>query len=485
MLVYATKFPVTSELTHSKFVELAVEWAKSSYHYKLEHLAWRGELTLQEHSPAADFCVSCEDPDCSAVHLVHREDGIFWINDYILRTGPGGGGTLAVQLYREASGDTGYIPERFKLPRLPRMILEGGYGGVDGVFRTTGRSELVDSRHVRTVAQLINGELDYQMPVVYVSLGWNGHYAVDPELLASELIGVAHVLRESDRDVSNCLRELTDGHNPYYGAVHIYYSPQADQRLLPIRRGEASNLQRDVVDMLLKRVRQLRIDDEFTWEYLERRRLQGHMERLKRENRDSLEAEREERQSVEERCRDLQRQVEDAMQTAEATIELYQQENEQLKQKIYDLNRTISSLDRSAQQAEGALLLCRGGERDLFPGEQRAMVLDALEQILEHMPPEILRRRHVLQSVLTANKLDEDVLGERRAAVSSALKNFKRMDPGTQRLLKEAGFELENGKNHYRLVYFGDDRYRDSLAKTASDTRGGMNSASDLIKRFL
>lgn len=48
--------------------------------------------------------------------------------------------------------------------------------------------------------------------------------------------------------------------------------------------------------------------------------------------------------------------------------------------------------------------------------------------------------------------------------------------------LEELGFEIEEG-NHYKLTYYGNERYMIVLAKTSSDGRNGKNAASDMIKK--
>ena len=51
------------------------------------------------------------------------------------------------------------------------------------------------------------------------------------------------------------------------------------------------------------------------------------------------------------------------------------------------------------------------------------------------------------------------------------------MDAKTRKALQEFGFMIEEDGKHYRLTFFGDDRYNTTVAKTPSDARAGKNIA--------
>ena len=51
------------------------------------------------------------------------------------------------------------------------------------------------------------------------------------------------------------------------------------------------------------------------------------------------------------------------------------------------------------------------------------------------------------------------------------------MDAKTRKALQDFGFGIEEDGKHYRLTFFGDDRYNTTVAKTPSDARAGKNIA--------
>lgn len=65
------------------------------------------------------------------------------------------------------------------------------------------------------------------------------------------------------------------------------------------------------------------------------------------------------------------------------------------------------------------------------------------------------------------------------------LKGFKCVTAPMKRSLQDLGFEFRESTKHYKLVYYGDDRYIATLSKTPSDARSGMNLASSMIKTML
>ena len=50
--------------------------------------------------------------------------------------------------------------------------------------------------------------------------------------------------------------------------------------------------------------------------------------------------------------------------------------------------------------------------------------------------------------------------------------------------LGRIGFKLVSESPHYKFVYKENDRYWFTISKTPSDKRGGLNNASDIIKRL-
>ena len=94
--------------------------------------------------------------------------------------------------------------------------------------------------------------------------------------------------------------------------------------------------------------------------------------------------------------------------------------------------------------------------------------------------PEDSRRLHVINSILEANHLGEDLSDTMKERLKDLLKGARGLNAKIRRELQDMGFSVTEEGKHNKLVFQGDDRYTFTFAKTASDHRGGMNSASDI-----
>jgi ribonuclease BN (tRNA processing enzyme) len=64
-------------------------------------------------------------------------------------------------------------------------------------------------------------------------------------------------------------------------------------------------------------------------------------------------------------------------------------------------------------------------------------------------------------------------------------KEYKTLTTSVRQQLQELGFEITEDGKHYRLTYYGDDRYKTTFSKTASDWREGKNMASTILKSMM
>ena len=64
-------------------------------------------------------------------------------------------------------------------------------------------------------------------------------------------------------------------------------------------------------------------------------------------------------------------------------------------------------------------------------------------------------------------------------------KDYKTLSASMRQQLLELGFEITEEGKHYRLIYYGDGRYKTTIAKTGSDWREGKNIASVILKSMM
>lgn len=125
------------------------------------------------------------------------------------------------------------------------------------------------------------------------------------------------------------------------------------------------------------------------------------------------------------------------------------------------------------------VLLRKGTEEEIYPGEIKDIVLSALSNALRTIP-ENSRSADVIKDIIENNDYEE--LGKSHAdRVKAIMKGYTGMTRKIRTSFEELGFVFTTHKTHVN-AYYGDKRYRVTFAATPSDIRTGKNLASDIIK---
>lgn len=187
-------------------------------------------------------------------------------------------------------------------------------------------------------------------------------------------------------------------------------------------------------------------------------------------------------------------EAERAREAAESEVEYYigafDEDNEKLRQQIEELTRANTSLQLENQGLREKLsgvdeipILFLGDEEEFYQGEIKEMILDAVAEKLKNLGQKT-RRWVVLNDVLQNNDYQE-VSDERERIVKALFKDYKTLSGSMRQQLLELGFEVTEEGKHYRLTYYGDGRYKTTIAKTGSDWREGKNIASVILKNMM
>jgi regulator of replication initiation timing len=187
-------------------------------------------------------------------------------------------------------------------------------------------------------------------------------------------------------------------------------------------------------------------------------------------------------------------EAERARQKAENEVEsfigAFDEDNKNLRKQIEELTRANTSLQMENQGLRSKLsgvedvpILFLGAEEEFYQGEIKEMILDAVAENLKNVEQKT-RRADVLNDVLQNNDYQR-VGEERERIVKTMFKEYKTLTPSVRQQLQELGFEITEEGKHYRLTYYGDDRYKTTFSKTGSDWREGKNMASTIIKNMM
>ena len=164
--------------------------------------------------------------------------------------------------------------------------------------------------------------------------------------------------------------------------------------------------------------------------------------------------------------------------------------HQKLQQQINELTRANASLQQENQgiraklyDSENIPLIYYGDEEEFYQDEIKEILLDVLADALKNTDDKT-RRSDVLKDVLNSNNFQK-LSSRRRDEIKGLLKDYKTMPSTLRQKLQKFGFEITEEGKHYRLTYYGDNRYKTTLAKTGSDCHGGRNSAAAIIKDML
>lgn len=464
MLLCSSKIPVKETCTDDILVQMATEWVQSSRNYSFDSFAWdhSGEFLQKGHNGEIFQVGKFNNGQICAVHFSSVDNrAIHWCSDFILDSSDN---ILAFQLYRDASAEVDFVPPMFSLPQLVTSLIQSGYCANDNDLPVDNKPFYVTEDEANWVADLMLHKTEYSLPVVYVSCVQDGHAVVNPYMLADKLKGVAHVVFETSRALSLKLRELTNGDNPYTGALEIYY-PNGSQRILPSwLNGPHHKQVRTIVNEIFQHLVQLRVEDKFSWSQLQSAKLKGQLKLIT-----------EQKEADGKTYGELERTYEEILSEKDQTIQ-------QLTDQLKSSNTIITQLEQQLSRVKDVPVLVQGAENDLYPNEQRSILNDFLRADLSRLQ-ENSRRYHVLKSILDANVCPDSV-GEKREELKRCLQGYSKFTPAIRKALEDMGFTVSDNGKHVKAVFCDDQRYMGTLSKTGSDHRGAENIIHDMIRKI-
>ena len=170
----------------------------------------------------------------------------------------------------------------------------------------------------------------------------------------------------------------------------------------------------------------------------------------------------------------------------EENAELYEVFEEQLRkteQSNEELNRQVQKLTAENQTLRMKLAsldkipaLYLGEERDFYTGEIREIILEILSEYQKNYRANT-RRDHIIKDLIENNEYKK-LPAKRREQIKKILKGYRTLTGSLKSELEALGFEISDDGKHYKWSYYGDHRYVETVSKTSSDGRAGMNMAA-------
>ena len=460
MLIYSAKIPVVAELNKEIFVKLVIEWNQHSPYDKMNSVVWDMTTYNQEwHEGDKNLSIIDLSKQKIAAARFWKKDKneIVWTNDIILNYEEH---ILVIQLDRATTEFATNFTPNFKPPYFVKLLIQKGCAREDAGLPISDTAIPIHIDNIDVIQNIILKKSRLMLPVVYVTKKW-GKYAVNPDKLAINLQGIAHVLKESDTSLSNVLKKNCSGQYAHNGEIEIYFPNISLKNKKYHADGGEERLRHRIVQKIFQYCNQQKVDDLFTWESIQIERLSESHQKVLSEN----------------------------LELCDLYAEIDNKENEYKKQ-IEKLNRQILSLKSENQGLHEKLdgndeipLLFFGDEEDLFEGEIKELILDCLDEYRKQHSNE-KRRNDVINDILESNDWKNNTK-KRQAILKQILKGYSSMSGTMRKDLEEFGFTITEDGKHYKLTYYQDNRYTATMAKTGSDHRGGSNLTSSIRKLVL
>lgn len=446
MLLYSTRLRVNEKFTPEVFVDNLIEWNQSG-RYIIDEIE-RGMLS---------FIVGDDDNYLDVIHLenkkiiasrMHTEtNGGIWNIDFILNYADN---ILSVHVNRSFSENTLNTKSRAYMPTFICQIIKNGYAGTSNGLDISDKALNVTDHDVILNA-VDSYEDEYALPVVYLS----AKSRLTADKLASKLTGIAVVVS----DDSNSIMEK------YPDPIIVFFPHKS---MSSVRFGEYP-FHRDIEFAVTEYHNNREYNDLETWNGVQSQCINSSNAELLGKYREIST----DNDALTEMYDELEQKLGEEAKLRDALGS----ENSRL---IAENARLMQELKRL--RTNGTPVIMHGEENDMYPDEQREIIMDILSDYLRKGVEENTRRHDVISSVIDANPVNgtPEIY---KNIIKNALDGYKTFSAAKiTNALKETGIEIIEHTGHYKIAFKGDHRYVCEAAATCSDCRGGKNLISEINK---
>jgi len=275
MLSFATELPIDRSRDIADFLRTIETWILGSPHTRLAAgdltgLASTAESHVQRGMEAIDaVTVTAAEEQAAGIRYTRHDKDLEWTTTAVFSR-RAVDSWVGIKVSCESNHPAVRLPPA-KKPVLVRTLLDAMGGAPDGSLRVDGRALRLDNTDIDVAARLIAGKSDCRLPVVYVSAGFQGSHIVDPDRLARDLAGMAHVVVEPNRPFSLRLKIEVDSENVYGGTIGIYWPEGGGRRSFFIGReyDSGDDIARAIFDEIRTALTNRRSLDRCTWAYVQ------------------------------------------------------------------------------------------------------------------------------------------------------------------------------------------------------------------------
>lgn len=456
MILFSTKFALSDDLTRQEFLTMLSEWLKdSSLH----------SITPIFNDIDNDYEFVSDDETESllvymtathlAVQLIKRTDDFEFMSTYIM-TKVDEIPVMFIRLEKSLAKASAQHDFKLQIPKLMREIFWREYGGYDHGILTDDKAFILRKKDVDLATDILTSKIEFFNPIVYVSVvESNGGCNVNYDKLASELLGIGHVVVEGSPYVSQLIHDKASENHPVNGDIVV---------LLPSGESETFLKDDDVSNQITEYVRNsmsnVIVDDVFSFSKI---RLSYMLSKCGTNG-------------------DLTNICDELLHEKDNEISELKSEISSLEKKSSDLACKVETYEQAFKKSKNTddsdVLQFVVSETELYDGELQDVVLRILRKEYDGMKGDknlvSSRKYGVLGDILSNNDIT-DKADELRDAFKHCVKDGT-MSREAIREVERYGFSIaKSGSNHYKILFNGDSRYQIAMSSTPSDNRAGDN----------
>ncbi len=479
MLLFSTMLSITDKLTPDRFIELVIDWNNESKYQEniIPDIKWNGEHNIRFGNENLWMeILEYADGDILAVRYEKKADGRIWDSDYVVNFRER---KICIRLDRSYADEALITDPSFSTPHILTLLIDRGYLKDDYGLDVLRTPVTVTEDDVSWLTTVFRGKKEYHLPIVYVSKKRSGQPAVDVSWLAARLKGAAHVLVADVRKCDTVFREQCHKKVEIAGGIGIYYlsTYKRHKHFSSERYDKRPDLLLDrVVNHVISYAKLQKVDELYTYGGV----LQAVLEeRVQQSREERLRIEEEKRKAISE-SKEAKDEADDLLASVDEEIASLESQVEQYKNQVEALQAENNGLREKMNGLTSMPLLFMGDEADLYDGEIKDIVVGILKEARKGVPDRT-RRADILNDIIGANGY-KGYSEERSKRIKDMFKGYRNLSGSKRKELESMGMEISEDGSHYKIKYYGDDRYATSLAKSGSDHREGENIAHQIIK---
>ena len=478
MLIYSIELPLPSGLEVKQILELACKWIYGSKHNKLkkgnfEDIWNHSDLVAEAEGEKVEFGYTDAIDSSLSIGGIkftrNDKNGLQWVTTIVSSQNPTQH-LVSVQLSCELLNASVKLPKA-KKPHFVKQLLKTYGGGMDGEIPVSDKVIELENGEESIAAALIQGSGNNILPIVYISHNFDAtRYIIEPEKLAKELSGLAHIVAEPSQQFSINLKKLTESKNVYGGNIGVYWSKGNERKSYYLSEtiNSPEALKNKILDDIIRSLVNKRQTTACSWLHLQENLSKQRLYALKKNYTETV---------------NQDDNVQAYIDAFDTELKIKERHLEEANKEILRLEAEVRKLS-ALQFSHSNGILNSGDEQDLYPFEVRSFVLNALKNQLERGATENSRQSDILHDLIKANQLKDDFRLKKREELKRIFNDYTSMTPLILNTLKGMGFTHSEDGKHHRFLFAGDDRYSGTTSKTSSDCRAGKNFASDISNKI-